>query len=120
MIKKLICINCPIGCHVSVTIEGENITDISGNNCARGKKYATQETVLPIRILTGTMKAAGCEKPFSVKTDKPVPKTMLLECAMELKKHHPALPITRGDVIISHISGTDANIIATQNFDFSG
>ena len=36
MIKKLICINCPIGCHVSVTMEGEDITDISGNNCARG------------------------------------------------------------------------------------
>lgn len=70
-----------------------------------------------MRIFTGNMKADGCMIPFSVRTDRPIPRSLLLTCAKELKKHHPTLPIHAGDVVLAHILGTSANVIATQSLD---
>lgn len=114
MLKEFICINCPLGCRLTVELEGNQVLSVVGNTCKRGFEYAAQEAVLPARVLTGNMKAQGSNTPFSVKTDRPVPKQMLLACAMELKRHHPSLPIHSGDIIISNILNTGANVIATR------
>ncbi|HIT66014.1 MAG TPA: DUF1667 domain-containing protein [Candidatus Merdisoma merdipullorum] len=117
MTKELICIECPLGCRLLTVLENERMVSVEGNGCGRGKIYAAQEAVQPVRILTDIMKAEGCKKPFAVRTDKAVPKDLLLQCAAELKRIHPRPPISAGDVIIPHILGTDANVIATQDFD---
>ena len=116
MKKELICINCPLGCHMTVDIENDIVSHVTGNNCKRGKEYAAQEAILPMRVLTGNMRAKGCIQPFSVKSDGPVPKAMLLKCASELKNHHPEAPIVRGQIVITDILGTGVNMIATQDF----
>lgn len=115
--KFLICINCPMGCHLTVEHEGDNILSVSGNKCKRGKDYAIQEFTCPLRVLTGNMKAKNFPVPFSVRTNKPIPKSLLLECALELKKHHPKLPVHSGDVIIKNILNTGVDIIATQELE---
>ena len=117
MKKELICINCPFGCRMTAEIKNNIVNSITGNGCARGKEYAAQEAILPMRILTGNMRAQGSIRPFSVKSDGAIPKDILLKCAAELKYHHPELPILRGQVIISDILGTGVNIIATQDFE---
>ena len=114
MKKELVCINCPMGCRMTVELDGETVLSVEGNQCPRGKKYAEQEAVRPMRVLTGNMKAEGCPTPFSVKTDRPVPKDMLVDCAMELKRHHPKLPVKAGDVVLTDILGTGANVVATR------
>ena len=51
---KLICINCPRGCHLEVeNINGE--VSVSGNFCPRGKTYAESEMFNPLRTLTTTL-----------------------------------------------------------------
>lgn len=117
MHKTLICINCPLGCQITTTFDEQGNISVSGNRCRRGAEYAMQEVAFPMRILTGNMKVEGTKKPLSVKTDAPIPKSMLLECAAELKCHRPVPPIAIGDVIIHNILDTGANIIATQHFD---
>lgn len=117
MKKELICINCPLGCRMTVEIEDNTVTSIVGNGCKRGKEYAIQEAILPMRILTGNMRAQGYIRPFSVKSDGAIPKEMLQKCAAELKRHRPKVPILRGQIIISNILGTGANMIATQDFE---
>ena len=113
--KSLVCIGCPLGCRLLAEVDKLTVHSVSGNMCIRGEAYAQQEAVMPLRVLTGNMKAQGCRQPFSVMTDKPVPKHMLLACTAELKRHHPSLPISMGDVLIKDILDTGCNIIATQD-----
>ncbi len=115
MEKQLVCINCPLGCRLTVKIKDGSVVSVTGQSCKRGAEYAGQEAVEPLRVLTGNMKAQGCERPFSVRTDKAVPKGMLIMCAQELKRHRPALPIAMGDVILKNLLGTGCCVIATQD-----
>lgn len=117
MKKELVCINCPMGCRLTVTLEDGRVVSVMGNHCRRGESYALQEAVQPMRVLTGNMKAQGCPTPFSVRTDRPVPKAMLLKCAMELKRHHPQLPVRMGDLVLADVCGTGANVVATSNLE---
>ncbi len=115
MDKSIVCIGCPLGCRLVAVVEGNTVRSVSGNACKRGVAYAKQEAVMPLRVLTGNMRARGCRLPFSVITDKPVPRHMLLACAAELKRHRPAPPIAMGDMVIRDILQTGCNIIATQD-----
>ena len=36
------CINCPVGCRMEVTHEGEEVLSVKGNTCKRGDAYARQ------------------------------------------------------------------------------
>ena len=57
MEKKLICINCPIGCHL--TAERSKDSDawsVTGNRCPRGELYARNELTDPRRVVTATVR----------------------------------------------------------------
>lgn len=110
----LICISCPKGCLMQVAKDGENVS-VEGNDCPKGKTYAVQEMINPERVLTVLMRPEGSSKPVSVKTDRPVPKDMLLDCAAAIYEVHPSLPIEAGDVLIENLCGTGANVIATRS-----
>ena len=40
MEKHLTCICCPLGCRITVLLDGNEIANISGNTCKRGEEYA--------------------------------------------------------------------------------
>lgn len=114
--KKITCIVCPIGCEITVCGEGENITSIEGYTCKRGETYARNEFIHPVRILTSTAKIRGAAEPLvAVRSNKPVPKELLLDCMEEIKKLDLTAPIHRYDVLISNICNTGADIVATGN-----
>ena len=51
---KLICINCPRGCHLNVKkVDGE--IRVTGNSCPRGMTYAISEMTNPLRTVTTTL-----------------------------------------------------------------
>lgn len=114
MEKHLVCINCPIGCRLTVTMEGDTVSSVSGNTCPRGEEYARQEAVEPLRVLTSLMRVEGSEKPFSVKTSAPIPKRLLFDCVNEIFSRRACAPIHVGDVIIPNVCGTGCDIISTQ------
>ena len=116
MMKELVCICCPSGCRIRVEMEGNRILELEGNRCRKGYEYAAQEAVAPMRVLTGLMRAEGCEKPFAVRSDRTIPKELMLQCAAEMKHYRPRMPVRIGDVMIRDIFGTGANIIAAQDF----
>ena len=51
----MICINCPLGCHLTIE-KHEDIIEVSGNTCPRGKQYAINELTNPTRTLTTTIR----------------------------------------------------------------
>lgn len=114
MEKELICINCPMGCRLAVTVESEQVISVTGNICPRGEEFARQEAVEPLRVLTSLMRMEGRETPFSVKTSGPIPKRLLFRCVQEIFSHKTSLPVHVGDVIISNVCGTGQDILATQ------
>ena len=112
--KQLICINCAMSCHLTVEMENGKVTEISDNRCNRGIDYGRQEAVQPLRIFTGLMRT-NADHPLPVRSDRPVPKSMLLSCAAELRRRRPPEPVESGTIILGDICGTGANIVATRD-----
>ena len=57
--KNLICINCPLGCPLTVSMEDGEVKKVEGNTCPRGEAYAKKELTNPTRIVTSTVKVKG-------------------------------------------------------------
>lgn len=113
MVKTVICTECPMGCNVSVDFDGENVLNISGNNCVRGEGYAKNEVICPRRVVTSSVRAT-CGKMVSVKTDKPVKKSEIFDVMKIINVSTCTAPVKIGDVIVENIT-EDINLIATSN-----
>ncbi len=113
--QELICIICPRGCRLTAETGPGGKLEISGNSCPRGIEYARQKLTAPMRVLTALMRLQNMEKPVSVKTDRPVPKALLFDCAAEIYRPHPAPPVRRGDILIRDLCGTGCNVVATRD-----
>lgn len=113
---NLICIQCPMGCPLTVTTEEGRVTGVSGNTCKRGEIYARKEVTNPTRIVTSTVRVTGGESPVvSVKTRTDIPKGKIFDCMRALKDVSVPAPVHIGDVIVSDIAGTGVDMIATKN-----
>lgn len=113
IVKTLTCIECPIGCEIEVGVEDGKAVYVKGNSCPRGKMYAENEVVCPVRVVTSTVRADdGTMVP--VKTDKPVRKSEIFAVMEKINKTTCSLPVKIGDVLVENVSD-DANLIATGN-----
>lgn len=114
MKKEVICIICPRGCHIQVEGEGGTVTKIENNECKRGYEYAKSEFINPCRILTTSVRLEGNapRKMLPVRSNKAIPKNMLLPCMAEVKKHTIKAPVSMYQVIIKDILGTGADMVA--------
>lgn len=114
--KELICIGCPLGCSVTVELEGNEILSVAGNTCRRGEDYARKECTNPTRIVTSTVPVDGGEIPqVSVKTASDIPKDKIFACMAELKKIRIKAPVRIGDVVLADAAGTGVDVIATKD-----
>jgi len=70
MQKKMICIACPNGCHLTVEKTDDKI-EVTGNKCSKGEEYGKAEVTNPKRTVTAVVKTNIKEMPYvSVRTDK--------------------------------------------------
>ncbi|MDF2839905.1 MAG: NAD(FAD)-dependent dehydrogenase [Clostridia bacterium] len=114
--KALVCIGCPLGCRLEVTLENSEVLRVTGQSCRKGKTYAIKECTNPTRILTTTVEVEnGFLEVASIKTEKDIPKDKLFDCIKELKKVRLTAPIHIGDIVVANIADTGVNIIATTN-----
>ena len=111
---KMICINCPKGCEMDVTVEGERVT-VVGNSCPKGEDYAKAEMTNPTRMVTGLVRVAGMRKPLPVKTKVAVPKAKINDVLFALSQTTVQLPVKIGDVIVPDVAGTGVDVVATAN-----
>lgn len=114
--RKLICIGCPMGCPLTVEMNGTEVVSVTGNTCPRGDAYARKEVTNPTRIVTSTVKVEGGKVDMvSVKTKEDIPKGKIFECVKALKGITVKAPVHIGDVILKDVAGTGIDIIATKN-----
>ena len=113
---NLTCIGCPMGCSLSVEMDGKEVVKVSGNNCGVGDKYAHKELTNPTRIVTSTVRVTGGNlAAVSVKTASDVPKSRIFDCVKALQNVEVQAPVTIGQVIVPDLAGTGVALIATKN-----
>ena len=114
--KELICIGCPLGCKLTVEMDGGQVVSVNGNTCKRGDDYARKELTDPRRIVTSTVPVAGGNLPVvSVKTASDIPKGKIRECLCALKGVTLTAPVQIGDVIVENVADTGVDVIATKS-----
>lgn len=114
--RELICINCPMGCNLSVDIDDNGEMTVTGNTCPRGEIYAKKELTNPTRIVTSIVKVRGGELPVaSVKTASDIPKDRIGDVIDAITGIEVAAPVRIGDVILADAAGTGVDVIATKN-----
>ena len=116
MEKELTCIECPIGCGLTLEIENCKVLKVSGNKCPKGEPYAVSEIENPTRILTATVKAVrGLPlKMVPVRTDRPIPKNRIFEAMEVIQAAIIEKQAREGEVVIENILGMGANVIVTR------
>ena len=113
--RNIICIGCPMGCQLTVEIDGDNIKT-SGNNCPIGDRYAKKEIRDPRRVVTSTVKLSGGEiARLPVRTETDIPKGKIFDCMKVISAAEVKAPIKIGDVIIENCADTGVDVIATRN-----
>ena len=116
--RELTCIRCPIGCHVTVTLENGEVKSITGNSCPRGEEYAASEVTHPVRTVTSLVKLKNGKRPvISVKTQGDVPKEKMMDVVKALKEVELTAPVRIGDIALENVAGTGVNVIVTSNDD---
>lgn len=112
---EIICVGCPLGCRVTLTISPDSeIQNMVGNQCREGKKYIMAEFQKPMRIFTATVLTEGSSRRLlSVRTDRPVPKTMLRDLMREVARIRIKPPVKMGQNIVPNILKIGTNIVAT-------
>lgn len=115
--RELICVNCPKGCHVEVMLDDANqIQNISGYSCIKGKNYAAQEVIRPMRILTSTVRILhGTQRVLPVITSREIPLDMTDQAMDAIRSIKVAAPVKDGDVIIRDFLQTGADLIASRS-----
>ena len=114
--RHLTCIGCPLGCQITVELEGDTVVSVTGNTCPRGDAYARKEVTAPARIVTSTVRVKGGTIPMvSVKTAGEIPKGKIFDCVKALKDVEVAAPVKIGQVVLTDAAGTGVDIVATKD-----
>ena len=114
--RDLICIGCPLGCPLTVTIENGEVTAVTGNTCPKGDAYAHKEVTNPTRIVTSSVVVEGGVAPMvSCKTAADIPKGKIFDVTNALKGVVAKAPVAIGDVLLADAAGTGVDIVAKKN-----
>ena len=111
---ELTCILCPKGCRLRV--DEKNGYAVTGNPCPRGIEYGKTELTRPIRSVSSTVGITGAaHRRCPVKTDGPIPKSLVFAAVQALNGVTLSAPIQTGQVVLENICGTGRNFIATRD-----
>jgi CxxC motif-containing protein len=114
--KKLICVNCPKGCNITVTLEDGKVTDLKGYSCEKGKKYAAQEVIRPMRVLTSTVKIEnGTSRVLPVITNDAIPLDLCKKAMEAIRKIDVQAPVHVDDVLVKNFLNTGVDLVAGRS-----
>lgn len=119
--KQINCINCPLGCLLTIEMTDGKVTSVTGNTCPRGEAYGHQEMTNPQRMLTSSVRVENGFLPLLPVVSKgSLPKGKILACAEALRSVVVKAPVKTGDIIVSNILGLGVDIIASRDMEKVG
>ena len=118
---EIVCVVCPTSCLVKAEWNETMLLNIDRAQCKLAWKYVEGEIFDPRRTVTTTVPVEGGDLPLvSVKTDKPIPKDLVLAAMDHLAQVAAQAPIEVGDVIVPDVLATGSNIVATRKIAKTG
>jgi CxxC motif-containing protein len=108
--KQFTCIVCPACCE----LETDGV-EVNGARCPKGGQFALQEMVMPLRVVTTTVRAetTGRIRMVPVKTEAPVPMARIAEIMKEIKALRLAKVPSMGAKIVTGPRETPVEWIVT-------
>ena len=114
--KEYICVLCPKSCSITVSARGEEIIEIDGYQCDRGKEWAIHETIRPRRYFVGSVSVKnGDFETVSVKSSDFVPLELITRLGLHTHSLTLEAPIKMHEVLernVLDLEGVD--LIATR------
>jgi CxxC motif-containing protein len=122
--REFVCIVCPRGCSLSVTLRDSGEVGVRGNSCKRGEEYGRLEVVDPRRSLTSTVRVEGFggtggagRRRLPVRSSASLPLGRIMEAARALDPVVVDRPVECGEVVVKDILGLGVDIIATDRLE---
>lgn len=116
--KSLVCVNCPMGCLITVTLENGNILSVQGNTCPKGEAYARSECIDPMRILTSTIRIENAPlRVLPVISEQEIPLRKVFEAMEQIKALSVKAPVQCGQVICEDLAETGVRLLASRSME---
>ena len=116
--RELVCIACPIGCRLTVSLEEGSEIRVSGNQCAKGETYGREEVLAPRRVVTTTVRlASSALRRLPVKTSQPLPREHIEALLAEAHRLELSPPVRRGQVLLADFQATGVDLVATRTVE---
>lgn len=120
---KFNCTTCPSECLLTVEVERDadgvaEVRSVAGNSFPRGDKFAHQELICPMRVLTTTVAVSGGEEALlPVRTAEAIPLALHAQAMTLIRGLVVNAPIRMGDIVLENLLDTNINLIASMNID---
>lgn len=115
MLNEFICKGCNEYCCINIDKSGEYI-ELKGNLCDKAFDYVENKIKSKKDIFTSLVRIKGaCCNVVPVKSNKPLDKSLWLECSKALSMLHVGAPIKMGDIVCHNLLNTGIDIICTKN-----
>jgi CxxC motif-containing protein len=117
-LDRLTCVLCPVGCELAIDRDAAGELRVAGHQCDKGVPFALEEVLRPKRNLATSVPVRGTSAQMvSVRLSAAVPREMLFPILAEIAKLRPEAPVRRGQVLITDVLGTGADVVATRTTD---
>lgn len=111
-----LCTGCPLGCRLEVEAKDDEVVEVRGFSCKRGKTFAYQEFTDPRRSVSTTVRVDGGRwARLPVKTAEPIPKPKVQALCDALHEVRMRAPVTMGDLVMADVLGTGIDVVATRD-----
>lgn len=118
------CTTCPSECLLTVEVERDadgavvEARSVTGNSCPRGDKFAHQELICPMRVLTTTIAVSGGDEALlPVRTAEAIPLALHAQAMNLIRGLVVNAPIRIGDVVLEDLLGTSIDLVASMDID---
>ena len=118
------CTTCPSECLLTVEVERDangavvEVRSVTGNSCPRGDKFAHQELICPMRVLTTTIAVSGGDEALlPVRTAEAIPLALHAQAMNLIRGLVVNAPIRIGDVVLEDLFGTSIDLVASMDID---
>lgn len=114
--SEIICVTCPKGCTLKVLHKGNEVVDVLGSGCKRGKEYAICELKDPRRMVASSVRVRnGIHPLLPVYTAAAFPKPLIKQLADHLRKITLEAPVRINQVVWANALGTGIDILASRD-----
>jgi CxxC motif-containing protein len=112
---KILCITCPKGCSLDVSLDGKTIVEIKPG-CKRGHEYVERELRDPRRMVATTVRIKNAiHSLLPVYTSAPFPKGKIMALQTYLRQVEMDAPVKMGAVVVADVLGSGVDILASRD-----